>query len=262
MIKRNKSGKIRYFVIFLNLCLLYSLNINAQCNNYSGKNNFKGIVKEFIENGISINASSEIVTVNTIIYTKITQFNKLGLPTGYVFAHKNNNYEFTKTFFEFDKNGNKIKEIRFGLDAEIENTISYKYDKKGNEIESRYFIGNYKRLDHYETKKYNEKCNLVEEITYFSDGQEWLHYKYIFENNQITKVVDVDNNSYDLYENDNFGNNSTAKSFNEKGELEKETNYIYEYDDIGNWTKRTSLENSKEVWIETRKFVYYNLKSN
>jgi hypothetical protein len=111
-------------------------------------------------------------------------------------------------------------------------------------------------------KYYNEECNLVEKISYYSDGQEWLHYKYIYENDQIVKILDVNQNTYDLYENDNFGNILSIKSFNSKGELENETTYIFEFDTIGNWIIRTSIENGKEVWIETRKLVYYNLKSN
>lgn len=254
--------KIIHFRLFLSLSFLFSLNMNSQCNNYSEKKILKGNVKEVTEEGVSIDASSKILSINTNIYTKITQFNKKGMPTGYVFAHKNDNYKFTKALFKFDKNGHKNKELRYGLDNKIKNTLSYKYDDKGNENESKYFIGNFKILDNYVTENYNEKCNLVEKITYFSDGQKWLHYKYIYENNQIIKIVDVNNNSYDLYENDNFGNSLSIKSFNEKGDLEKETKYIYEYDTIGNWTKRTSVENGKQVWIETRKFVYYNLKIN
>ena len=260
--KKNKNMKIKHFIFFLSLSFFFSLNMNSQCNNYYGKKTFKGNVKEVTEDGVSIDASSKILSINTNIYTKITQFNKLGLPTGYVFAHKNDNYKFTKALFKFDKKGHKIKELRYGLDNKIKNTLSYKYDHKGNEIESRYYIGNFKILDNYETDNYNEKCNLVEKINYFSDGQEWLHYKFIYENEQIIKIVEVNNNSYDLYENDSFGNSLTIKSFNDKGELENETKYIYEYDIIGNWTKRTSIENGKEVWIETRKFVYYNLKNN
>jgi len=254
--------KIRHLILLLSLSFLFSLNMNSQCNNYSGKKGFKGNVKEVTEEGISIDASNKTLSINTNIYTEVTQFNKLGLPIGYVFAHKNDNYKFTKALFKFDKNGHKIKELRYGLDNKIKNTLSYKYDHKGNEIESRYYIGNFKILDNYETENYNEKCNLVEKITYFSDGQEWLHYKFIYENDQIIKIVEVNNNSYDLYENDSFGNSLSIKSFNVKGELENETKYIYEYDIIGNWTKRTSIENGKEVWIETRKFVYYNLKNN
>lgn len=262
MIKRNRKMKIRHLLLFFSLSFLFSLNMNSQCNNYFGKKILKGNVKEITEDGVSIDASSKILSINTNIYTKITQFNRKGMPTGYVFAHKNDNYKFTTALFKFDKNGYKIKELRYGLDNKIKNTLSYKYDDKGNEIESKYFIGNFKKLENYETENYNEKCNLVEKITYFSDGQEWLHYKFIYENNHIIKIVEANNNSYDLYENDSFGNNLSIKSFNDKGELEKETKYIYEYDTIGNWTKKKSIENGKEVWIETRKFVYYNLKNN
>ncbi|HEU5165973.1 MAG TPA: hypothetical protein VFU29_10565 [Chitinophagaceae bacterium] len=58
-----------------------------------------------------------------------------------------------------------------------------------------------------------------------------------------------------LYENDKFGN--ILKKFTKWRKTIPEEEFEYEYDLLGNWTKRTMKYRENVINIRTRRFEYY-----
>ena len=59
------------------------------------------------------------------------------------------------------------------------------------------------------------------------------------------------------YEYNNQGDKISLKKHSPEGELTYYETYTYEYDDMGNWIKKTTTKKDKKDSEETREFVYY-----
>lgn len=141
------------------------------------------------------------------------------------------------------ENDNLISEIQF---EENENNpvqeFHYKYDNIGNLIESR-------------TK--------TEWIEYLIET-EWKNNR-IFKQTEYTISADLKKHLDRITEYDRQFNPVNIKIF-ENSELNRELDYIYEFDKFGNWTKRTvfmkehfvNSNNFIPIYRETREIKYWN----
>ena len=91
-----------------------------------------------------------------------------------------------KNIYRFDDKGNEIESASYGADGELMTKSLYKYDDKGNEIESA-FYGADGTLIEESLYKYDDKGNKIESASYYADGKlsyKWL-YKYDDRGNHI-----------------------------------------------------------------------------
>lgn len=121
---------------------------------------------------------------------------------------------------------------------------SRRYDKEGNlyyEIEVTY--DEQFRRKTYSTYDYRSKTKCQSNYHYDANGF-------------LVKLTDPNIVSNDiLFENDKFGN--ILRKFTKWRKNEAEEEYKYEYDYVGNWTKRTMKYKGKVTNVTTRQFEYY-----
>lgn len=131
--------------------------------------------------------------------------------------------------FRYDAVGNEIEKTSYRFDGSVEKKSTYQYDTHSNLIESS-------EDGFHNSFQYNEKGNLVEEIE--KEGNQFKFrslYTYDKQNNLLsTKVFNANNDYF-------FG-----------------ARYEYEYDDQGNWTKKTKYNvEDKAEEVTLRSISYY-----
>gem|GEM_PF-3911846 len=223
----------------------------AQCESDLQQDNVKGKVKTIIEKGIYVeNGANEVNSIKT------TSYDNKGKSTGYIFAHKNDNLKPSRTVFEFDTKGRKVKENRFDVNGKLEYYLTFEYDPKGNVTQSKLFFAS-GDLDSYQTFKYNSNCGVIESRTFYSDGGLWLAYAYNYKNGLKTDGLDLQDSSSFKYAYDKHGNLVEYAVFTKDGKKTTSSTYAYEYDAQLNWTKKTTYQDGKIYWVEERQYEYY-----
>lgn len=116
-------------------------------------------------------------------------------------------------------------------EGKIVDAESYKYNKRGDEIETDILSSNM-RLPYKTAYTYNNKGKIIEEIKRYTDGVLFSTQTYSYNNkNQLI--------------------NSTNKHFNKKKECEYEYIYVYEYDAGGLLIKNTMLYKTHATTADT-----------
>ena len=149
-------------------------------------------------------------------------------------------------------------------------TINHKYqfenDKLTSEIQFERDEQNPKQEFHY---KYDNNGNLLESST----KTEWIEYltetewkdNRIFKQTEYTISADLKKHLDRITEYDRLFNPVNVKIY-ENSELNRELKYDYEFDQLGNWIKRTVLmkehfANSDKfipIYVERREIKYWN----
>ena len=222
-----------------------------QCKSDLEKENIQGNVKKIIETGIFVKEGT-----NEINYIQTTNYDNKGKALGYTFAHKNDKLKPTKTIFEFNKKGHKVRENRFDLNDQLEDYITYKYDSRGNVVKEKYFIfGGH--LDSYSLYEYNSTSDRIESKTFYSNGALWLWHKSTYQDGKLIEVFDPQDSTSLKFTNDIHGNKIQYVEYDKFGAEKKVNVYAYAYDDKSNWTKKTTYINGEIYWIDERQYEYY-----
>lgn len=138
-----------------------------------------------------------------------------------------------KTTFEYDGK-NIVKKETTDAKGIVLNSEKSKYDKKGNLLE-RYTTDNSDKSEVFDSYKYNDKGNVTSwTVTRNGAPEMQVLYKY-----------------------DGHNNVTAVKSVNGKGQVIDNRAYAYEYDDNGNWTKKTVVVNDKPFTVVERKITYF-----
>jgi hypothetical protein len=198
-------------------------------------------------------------------------------------------YITNKWICKCNKKGDRIEEIHYNPDGSLGEKFTFKYDDKGNQIEKSWYNSkcNNGSLYFKFTYKYDNKENQIEENCYYPDGNlfdKWF-YKYNDHGNMIEDSYHNPNGSLiykDIYMYDDYGNmieencynpdlcNKVTYNYDDKGNqiercdyalenslyYDKKT-YKYDYDNTGNWIKKTYFKNGIPQTITVREIVYY-----
>ena len=247
-----RNMKKTYKLLITLILVLYYNTSLSQCKSDLEQDNIKGKVKTITETGLYAENGA-----NEINHIKTTKYDKSGKALSYSFASKYDDLKPTETIFEFDNEGNKIKENRYDLSSKIENYLHYEYDSLGNVIKSSYFTSS-GSLDSYTTYKYNLTCDRIETKHYYSDSSIWLWYKSTYNEGMLTEVFSPQDSSIVKYTYDNQNNYIKYIEYDKLGKKKEVTTYIYEYDDKSNWIKRMSYHNGEIYWVDKRQYDYYD----
>ena len=172
------------------------------------------------------------------------------------------NYEFQSTFGKLDRIEKQTR-IENG-DTTLIN-YNYKLDSNDYVIFFEEIGGNEKNINEY---KYDENGNVVESI----NGTDFFKIKTVtnYKDNRIIKVehynisADLKQHLESITEFDNYYNPINKKTY-QNSELNRETKNEYEFDNNGNWIKKTvylkeHFANSKKfipIYIEKRNIKYW-----
>ncbi|MBL0191576.1 MAG: hypothetical protein IPQ18_09605 [Saprospiraceae bacterium] len=145
------------------------------------------------------------------------------------------------------------REKLFGNDRNIQK----KYDKKGKLSELNWYNLDGK-LESKSIYKYDEKGNLSELNMYHSDGSLFFNeaYKYDDMETQIESTIYGQHNRV-TKKFDDKGNQIEKKIYNSDGSLGSSENFTYEFDDHGNWIKRTDFKDQIAIYILERNYEYF-----
>jgi hypothetical protein len=102
---------------------------------------------------------------------------------------------------------------------------------------------------------------VARETDYDDSGTEVGRFTFVYNEEGERTQVKKFGGSGDLqrwrdYEYNDHGHMTKEVHKNPKGGTEEEFTYLYEYDDKGNWTRRTTLKNGKPYRITERSYSY------
>tara|TARA_R110002049_G_scaffold200901_1_gene371614 strand:+ start:2951 stop:3895 length:945 start_codon:yes stop_codon:yes gene_type:complete len=172
------------------------------------------------------------------------------------------NYQFQSTLGKLDRIEKQTR-IENGDTTQI--NYNYKLDSNENVIFVEEIGGKEKNINEY---KYDENGNVVESI----NGTDFFKIKTVtnYKDNRIIKVenytisADLKQHLESITEFDNYYNPINEKTY-QNSELNRETKNEYEFDNNGNWIKKTvylkeHFANSKKfipIYIESREIEYW-----
>ena len=181
------------------------------------------------------------------------------------FISYENDFIAFKEFAKYNEKNLLIEHKKYGSDGKLESISSCIYDKNGNEIESTFLSDNWSGKS---KKVYNQGNKIIEELLFDkNDLVVWsISYKY----NNNGKLIEINESNEYVYKQtktyNSNGEKTSTKSYNSKGEVlnnetfvynaegalveeiftgifyggdPKKTVASYEYDQKGNWTKKT-----------------------
>ncbi len=162
--------------------------------------------------------------------------------------------------YKYDINGNMVEKMQYDSDGSLFHTNTYQYDSNGNQIEVNQF-DSYGNLDEIHFYNYDEHGNRIEEKLLNSAGIVYMRhiYKYDDSGNKIewNSYTDDILNGKSTYSYDENGNKIIEKRYGPNGELRSKKTYRYDYDERGNWIKKTIIEDDTAKTILERKYEYY-----
>jgi len=164
-----------------------------------------------------------------------------------------------RTQFEYDKDGNKIKESSFGPEGENWGSAEWKYDASGNAVERlnltetgeikirQVYI--YDKDDVLTTRKsFDKDGNLKNEANLDHLGQPLTLIRYDKDGNISRKS----GNQYDK-----FGNINAELRYGPDGTESIYVHHKYIYDDNNNWIQQTAYQGGQAVFMIGREVTYY-----
>lgn len=168
-------------------------------------------------------------------------------------------------YYKYDDRGNMIESKRVS-NVGIPSTDIYTYEYDG---ENRCIKENYG--SHYYIKKYNNKSLCIRDDLYYNNNDKLQgYYSYEYDDNghcikKIWHKVSGEKIRYDLITNNEKGQAIKIESYtviNNNDETEAVTDrwdgrYNYEYDEMGNEIKSVHLDLSYDEWVYTTEYSDY-----
>lgn len=149
--------------------------------------------------------------------------------------HYDDRGEFTRTVYKYDQKGHQKEQIYYDLSGKTDQKTVFEYDERGNRTGEAH-------LNEQGVKVLKRTFNFNEEkqITGISEYDR---------NNRLIHTIEMD---YDIN-----GYITTEKFSDKEGNLVQQKNYLYEYDNCGNWVRQTVFENDNPQLIVERTLSYY-----
>ena len=164
-----------------------------------------------------------------------------------------------RNVYDYDDEGRKIKDARY-KGEELDYTTLFTYE--GNNLASRETTeGTENKPVRIEKFSYDANGNLAKEYMFdaFDKSETIDEYKYDSNKNMIQrtltenkKVVFETTNEYDTK-----GNLSKTITVDAENTPIQQLSYTYEYDDKGNWIKKTVYKNDEPFVIVERNITYF-----
>jgi hypothetical protein len=169
-----------------------------------------------------------------------------------------------KDTYKYDEKGNKIESNFYDADGSLSHKVTSKYDEKRNEIEVNGYYAD-GSLFYKDTYKYDEKGNKIERNSYYADGS--LSHKVTYKYDEKGYMIESNRYNYkgnkgsfdskDTYKYDEKGNKIESNFYDAEGSLFYKYTYKYEFDKIGNWIKQTTITDGKPTELNERVIEYY-----
>jgi len=200
----------------------------------------------------------------------ISKRTKTKIESWYKFVEKFGEYqpEFSwKIIYEYDSEGNEVKEANYGSEIGLLWTKTFEYDEKGDKVSKEQEYSYKPELDKetYE-HRYDEKGNKIEVSAYNADGELNTRevYKYDEDGNKIEEIYEspsylgIGYFSREVYKYDETGNRIGISEYSLDGELVGESTFEFDekgreikeakYDEKGELEGKWTYKYNKKVW--------------
>ena len=162
-----------------------------------------------------------------------------------------------KEIYIYDLNGNWISGDYSLLSAGSIQKIESAFEK--NTIGNNSYLTDetLKSIDQHE---YDADGNRIETNQYFRLANKQIITRYTYHKNRMEAVTLTGNlmiSSKKVERYDAKGNVIESFKYGIGGRLEKHQRHLYEYDQVGNWTKHKTITNNKPVSVVVRQIEYF-----
>ncbi len=189
--------------------------------------------------------------------------------------------------YTFNKNNYLDTLMILSSRGNLQSFFAYKYDSRGNHIESDGYNWKGKFKDKW-LYKYDNNDYLIEKRMVYIDNNAWLS-KWTYKNNWRGKMIEKKEFNHKgilqvtyiykynwkgdkvgmswfypkgkalaEWQYDNLGNSIAYRLYDPDGKLEVKETYRYIFDKHHNWIKRTAFKNGKPLFIQERNYAYYD----
>lgn len=150
------------------------------------------------------------------------KYDENGNQTEFIVHHRGKVYK--RTNYKYNEKGKVIEETLYNTDDLLVERAIFDYDENGNKILIKMFAPD-ERLKFRSTYKYDDRNNRIEEINFLKFGDDKANLEYAIAN-------DLD-------------------------KYKEHFTFTYEYDNEGNWIKKTKYNNGEVVFVSEREYTYY-----
>nr|MBP6721583.1 RHS repeat protein [Bacteroidia bacterium] len=217
---------------------------------------------EFNPEGKMIESSSYGSDGNLVTKGKM-EYDSLGNQVETIW-YDSNGKQLLKTTTKFDTNGNGIESIQYLTDGTRPLKTTRKFNESGNLVEILNYDGNGNIFGKI-VNNFDESGNVIESTIFNSIGARESKYNYKYDNvgNKIEANITVEKFAFVAeesgkytYEYDN-GNMVSECDYGPNGILELKRTFKYEFDEKGNWIRKTIFINQIPSFIVERELEYY-----
>ena len=170
-----------------------------------------------------------------------------------------------KWIYKYDEKGNQIESSKFNYDGQLDMMEKYKNDSKGKPIETMSYNSDGKLVIKWQAE-YDEKGNLVLRNGYDSEGRLFLIFKCKYDRRgnlvEMTSVlldanIDGRLDRKETFKYDEFGNTIEHNTYSIDGWLISKESYKYDFDKIGNWIRQIIYKDNKPICVVERTIKYF-----
>jgi len=165
-----------------------------------------------------------------------------------------------KKSISFDDKGYRMERNYSSIGANLVLDQEQIFNPKGKNTENRFFSNG--TLLFTELNDFDQRGNRVECIRSSSSGNEQSikQFKYDNQNNNV-ETIQLNNGfmiqSRMVYKYDKQGNRIESLSYATTGKLLNNFTMLYEYDEVGHWIRKTTVEGNQPVSVTVRNIIYY-----
>lgn len=255
------------------LFLLLATSLFVACNNSEEQKtdvpkntdilsqNLKGNVQSFDESSINID-STGVSKPDSSSFT--TTFDEKGYTTGYVVKDIDGKVKETQTITHYD--GGQTKDVIVkNNDGKQTNRWEIKIDNTGKYTEARVYDSTDKLSSTWKDLAENEYGQVTKGTEYKTDGSVKGSFENMYDGPRNIGGVGKDSTGKETYRSTIKLNDKkdpaeqSSTTVTKDGTKDEKRTYTYDnYDEQGNWTQRTTMnEQGKPIKITKRTFVYY-----
>ena len=168
---------------------------------------------------------------------------------------------FNKHIVSYGEGGNRMESIQYTADGKASFKNSYTYDDSGNEVAKSVYNPDGSLFKKY-VYAYDDRGQQIRTDSYNARGDlfDQFIYQYDDKGNRIVVIrnnTDAYENRKDIYANDNRGNPIEISSYLFNGQLASMERLKYEYDQKGNWIKKTAFDHQNEPIGVIKRVIEY-----
>jgi hypothetical protein len=164
-----------------------------------------------------------------------------------------------KTLYKYYEDNKKASETRFTKDGKQLYITNYTY--KGENLVKKETLGADNLPEFTETYTYNSKNKILSHTTFDPKIKEEAREDYTYDKNgNMTQWVYNKTHEPQVtaqYTYDKYNNLTGIKVLNDQQKVLDEKKFVFEYDNKGNWTKKTIYYASMPMYVVERTITYY-----